>query len=222
MAAPIAHIFLAIQMLAGPFNGLYNEKDFIVGTSFPDIRYLKVVARTKTHFTNVTLQDILQERNSFKAGMLFHSLVDETREIYVAKNKLYEKIPHFRFSTQALKFAEDQILRSQCDITKYHTYFDDIIDIEKTYGVDQGHINRWHTFLQDYFKTNYSGHDLMLKYFDLSEPHAWCLKRWIFSWLHGHKIQKTMSLVTENEHFGKNILDFYVNFSNRFNKQATL
>lgn len=43
MAAPIAHVFLAVQMLAGPFKGLFNEKEFIVGASFPDIQYLKVV-----------------------------------------------------------------------------------------------------------------------------------------------------------------------------------
>src|SRR5438132_13939173 len=106
MAAPIAHIFLAVQMLAGPFHGLFDEKEFIVGTSFPDIRYLKVVSREETHFSHVTLEDIVQETDSFKAGMLFHSFVDEQREAYIIAHGFYGKIPSFRFTTQSLKFAE--------------------------------------------------------------------------------------------------------------------
>ncbi len=96
MAAPIAHIFLAVQMLLGPLQGLFNEQEFILGTSFPDIRYLKVVQRADTHFTHVTLQDVLQEKSSFKAGMIFHSFVDEQREAYVVKNHFYKKFPSFR------------------------------------------------------------------------------------------------------------------------------
>ena len=109
-------------------------KEFIFGTSFPDIRYLKVVSRTETHFTNVSLQDILQEKNSFKAGMVFHSFVDERREAYVVENHFYKKIPNFKFSSQSLKFAEDEILKSYLDIFKYHAYFDAILAIGKAYA----------------------------------------------------------------------------------------
>jgi len=215
MAAPITHIFLATLMLAGPLKDLFDEKEFILGTSFPDIRYLKVVARTDTHFTNVSLQDILQEKNSFKAGMLFHSFVDEQREAWVIKNNFYQKIPNFKFSAQALKFAEDEILKSQFDITKYQAYFDDILPIEKTYDINETHIRTWHTFLQDYFKDKFSGRDLIMHYFDFNEPNAWFIKRWFFSWFYARKIQRTISQIVNNKQTKKLILDFYINFVNQ-------
>jgi hypothetical protein len=88
MAAPIAHIFLAVQILVGPFKVMSHEKEFIIGTSFPDIRYLKVIERAETHFENVTLNDIKKETNSFKAGMLFHSFVDQKREEYMVVHRV--------------------------------------------------------------------------------------------------------------------------------------
>lgn len=220
MAAPIAHIFLAVQLLAGPCKGLFNEKEFIVGTSFPDIRYLKVVERTETHFTNVTLQDILKEKDSFKAGMMFHSFVDEQREAYVVKNHLYDKIPAFRFTSQSLKFAEDELLKPRFHSIQYSGYFDDILDAEKAYGIDEQHIRVWHTLLQGYLKSEYSGHNFMMKYFDLNQPNAWLIKRWIFSWLYARKVQKTISFITHDTYLPDLLLDFYRHFVEKIATQG--
>ncbi len=216
MAAPIAHIFLAVQMLLGPFKGLFNEIEFIIGTSFPDIRYLKVVERTETHFFNVTLYDILQEKDSFKAGMMFHSFVDEQREAYIVKHNFYEIIPNFRFRTQALKFAEDEILKGMFDISRYSVYFNEILDQEKSWNIDEIHIKNWHLFLKEYFNGAYSGKDLMMKYFDLNEPEAWFIKRWIFSWFYARKINKTMSLIINNKQAKNLILDFYITVGDNY------
>src|SRR5438552_12343909 len=123
MAAPIAHIFLALEMLTGPFSGLFNEREFIIGTSFPDIRYLNVIDREKTHLSHVTLEEILQEPDSFKAGMLFHSFVDEQREKYIVAHGFYGELPSFIFITQVLKFAEDIILKHYFTIAPYVSYF---------------------------------------------------------------------------------------------------
>jgi hypothetical protein len=215
MAAPIAHIFLAKQMLAGPFKGFFDEKEFIIGTSFPDIRYLKVVPRTKTHISHVLLKDILLETNSFKAGVLFHSLVDEQREAYVVANRLYEKMPEFRFTSQSLKFAEDELLKTRFDIAYYQSFFDTILEREKDYNIDEKHIQSWHGFLQEYFNGSYSGKDLIMKYFDLNEPNAWFIKRWVFSRFYARKMYKTMSVALHNEQIRKVLLDFYLNFAER-------
>jgi hypothetical protein len=215
MAAPIAHIFLAKQMLAGPFKGFFDEKEFIIGTSFPDIRYLKVVPRTKTHIAHILLKDILLETNSFKAGVLFHSLVDEQREAFVVANRLYDKMPEFRFTSQSLKFAEDELLKNRFDIAYYQSYFDTVLDREKDYNIDEKHIAMWHTFLQEYFNGDYSGKDLFMKYFDLNEPNAWFIKRWFFARFYARKMHQAMAAVLNNEQTKKLILDFYLHFAER-------
>lgn len=212
MAAPIAHIFLAVQMLSGPLKGIFDEKEFIIGTSFPDIRYLKVVERTETHVQHVTLQDIFKEKDSFKAGLLFHSFVDEQRETYMIRHNVYQKLPQFRFSSQSLKFAEDELLKAHFDIAHYGNYFDDILDAETMYGIDVQHIRAWHTFLQGYCNGDYSGQDLIMQYFDLNEPDAWFIKRWLFAWFYARKMSHTMSLVIDTKETRDLILNFYLDF----------
>jgi len=216
MAAPIAHIFLALQMLSGPFKGLFNEKEFLVGTSFPDIRYLKVIEREKTHFSRVALTDIIREKDSFRAGVLFHSFVDEKREEYVVKNGFYEKIPDFKFSSQSLKFAEDVILKNHFDITPYIAYFDGILEQETQCNIAAEHIKSWHFFLQEYFRGRYSEKELILKYFDFNEPNSWRIKRWIFSWIYSEKVRRAMFAIIHNQQIHDLVLRFYMNFRNDF------
>jgi hypothetical protein len=213
MAAPIAHVFLAIQFLAGPLQNMFNEEEFIVGTSFPDIRYLKVIGREETHFKDVSLQDIKKETNSFKAGMLFHSFVDEKREEYIVRNHFYEKVPNFRFTSQSLKFAEDQILMDYFDIKKYQSYFNKIYPEERFYKISDENLRSWHNFLQGYFDGSITGRDLLMKYFDLNEPNAWPLKRWFFSWFYARSIEQAISTILHDEEAKKLILDFYLNFT---------
>jgi|SRR5579859_968144 len=212
MAAPIAHIFLAVHMLAGPLHNLFDEKEFIRGTSFPDIRYLKCVERAQTHFENVTLDDVKKEKNSFKAGMLFHSFVDEQREKYIVEHKIYDKLPQFRFTTQALKFAEDKLLMSLFNIQKYKSYFDGLIDAERAYNISDEHIKMWHTFLQKYFNGSLSTHDLMMNYFDINEPDAWSIKRWFFSWYYARKINAVIENIVKDNEIKEPLLRFYLNF----------
>lgn len=216
MAAPWAHIFLAILMLNGLFKGLFNEKEFIIGTSFPDIRYLKVVERAETHVTNVSIEDIMREKNSFRAGLLFHSFVDQVREKYMVELGLYELLPSFRFVTQSLKFAKDQILRSVCDASLYVDHFDEILPDERAYGIDEHHLKLWHRFLQNYLSGDYSIDDIIMKYFDLHEPDAWAIKRWFFSWFYARKIKRTITLIKKNRQMRQLLLDFYLNFSQRY------
>lgn len=217
MAAPIAHIFLAVQMLAGPLKH-FNEKEFIIGTSFPDIRYLNVIKRTQTHFENVKLADILKEKNSFKAGMLFHSFVDEQREKFIVEHKFYDKLPHFKFTSQSLKFAEDEILKSLFDISKYQSYFENILEDEKTFGIESDQIKNWHNFLQEYFKGHYTLKNLIMKYYDMHEPNSWAIKRWFFSFIYSRKIEKTISIILNSKESVDLILKFYLNFQKLITK----
>lgn len=217
MAAPIAHIYLAIQMLAGPLINLFNEKEFVVGTSFPDIRYLKVIQRNQTHYKNVTLDQIKNEKDSFKAGMLFHSFVDEKRERFVYKKKIYEKVPKFDYIMHALKFAEDQILLSIFDSKQYVSFFDEIIVQEKEYKIDEKDLRYWHNFLQDYFIGNISGRSMLMRYFDYIYPNAWQITRWGFSWLYGRKMERVIKNIENNKEVRDLFLDFYQHFSKIYN-----
>lgn len=216
MAAPIAHLFLAIQMLNGPFKGKFNEQEFLVGTSFPDIRYLKVVPRTETHFINVTLEDILQETDSFRAGMLFHSFVDEKREAFIVAHDLYNKISDFRFASQSLKFAEDEILREIFDVSVYQSLFDKLYPGEKGFNISARHVQCWHRFLQDYFDKKFSCKELIIKYFNLNEPNAWFIKRWLFSWFYARKMNQAISTLVNNSEVKELILKFYTTFVQTF------
>ena len=149
MAAPLAHILLAVQIL--PTMPDKDEKAFIIGTSFPDIRYLGCISREKTHLKNVTLDDIKKEKSSFKAGMMFHSLVDEVREKYMKNADVYKEIPKSMVTTQALKFNEDIILIDKLNnLDKYAHYFDDILPDELTL-VKAEYLNTWHKALKKYF-----------------------------------------------------------------------
>ena|SRR5258708_1521618 len=148
MAAPITHIVLANKVL----NDLpkVSRKDFFVGTSFPDIRYIRVIDRDKTHIKNVSLEDIKNE-TGFKAGFLLHSLVDKLREDYLNKNGLYNLIPKSGLATQAVKLFEDKILYDKLsDWSIVASYFKDVLPEEKEFPIQEESISKWHKILSDY------------------------------------------------------------------------
>lgn len=81
MATSITHVVFAQKV----FERFFSDKDkleFFIGTLFPDIRHLGVIARERTHFHNLTIEEI-QRKSSFMAGVMFHSLLDEVREAYI-------------------------------------------------------------------------------------------------------------------------------------------
>lgn len=152
MAAPIAHIFCALSLLSSNAIDIDNITDFIVGTSFPDIRYLGVIEREATHAHNVTWNDVTNAPTSFEKGRLLHCLLDEVREAFVVKHNLYEFIPDSPFPTQILKLYEDIILyemiKNWADIS---TCFDTILPEECAYGIKNNDIKTWHKLLKRYF-----------------------------------------------------------------------
>lgn len=90
MAAPITHLVLAEKIFDEDLS-LFDRKEFLLGTLFPDIRYLKTIDHDKTHFNNLKITD-LAGGNSFLAGAKFHSIVDDARGLY--EDIKYSKIVH--------------------------------------------------------------------------------------------------------------------------------
>lgn len=151
MALPITHIVLTEKIIDKFFKDK-NKKDFFVGTSFPDIRYLGVIDRSKTHYSNLSIND-LRSDESFLAGLKFHSILDETREKFILENNIYSLCPESKYITQSLKFLEDEIFYDHIkDWSVYIEYFNQVLECEKFYKIKQEYIIKWHKILQKYFQ----------------------------------------------------------------------
>ncbi|MFA7193622.1 MAG: hypothetical protein WC087_01765 [Candidatus Paceibacterota bacterium] len=152
MANQITHIVLAEKMSDELFKK-FDKESFLVGTVFPDIRYLKIIDREKTHLKGLSIKDVLDEENSFIAGLKYHSLVDEAREKYMVEKGIYSIVPDSKFITQAIKIYEDEILYSKVSDWNEVAKFLDKVLPEETQLVAQGEgVKMWHFLLQEYFK----------------------------------------------------------------------
>lgn len=157
MAGPITHIVLALKIMS-LLPATIDIPAFIVGTSFPDIRYIANLSRESTHIEPVSWERVINEPNSFKAGMLFHNLVDHVRidhfeGYFYDRNHLqhYSAI-YIKLFPMVLKIAEDNMLYSMNkDWQKIMGYFDIIYDEEKALCPDEAILKKWHLGLQNYF-----------------------------------------------------------------------
>jgi hypothetical protein len=151
MAAPITHIVLTDKIFDKFFKDK-SRKDFFIGTSFPDIRYLKVIDRDKTHYDGLSIAD-LENDESFLAGVKFHSILDHAREKYIVENNTYSLCPNSKYITQSLKTLEDEIFYQHIKDWTIHTeYLNEILQAEKDYGIDEKDLKKWHSLLQQYFQ----------------------------------------------------------------------
>lgn len=151
MAAPIAHIVCALALLNGGFIDVEDKSAFIIGTSFPDIRYLGVISRDQTHVKNVTWKDVKNAATSFEQGRLLHSLLDEEREKFVEHYNLYDLVSSERFRTHVLKFYEDIFLYETVkNWPEIAHYFDTVLQEESDYGIEGSDIVAWHNVLKHY------------------------------------------------------------------------
>lgn len=157
MAAEITHIVLAELAFNRLFKGK-NKRNFFIGNSFPDIRYLGVIRRDQTHFLGITLSEIVNEKSSFWRGMKFHSWVDQTRSMVIFSNpeiltleKGFSRPEHLRFHI-ALKLLEDEILYPKVsNWLEKISFLDNFLPEEESFDIPEEAIKRWHRILQDNF-----------------------------------------------------------------------
>lgn len=200
MAAPITHIVLSEKVFDKYFKDK-NLKEFIVGTSFPDIRYLGVIDRNKTHFSNLKMEEI-QRENSFMAGMMFHSFVDEIRENFVIKKGLYDHLSNSIFKTQGLKILEDKLLHIKINNwSKIVKYFEDIYPEEKEFGIEEDKIRQWHDAIKTAISKPPSDKDVR-KFISLIERPN----------IMAEEIINIMKEAEKNELVVQTINEFYKNF----------
>ena len=200
MAAPITHIVLADKLFERYFHGK-DKKDFYVGTSFPDIRYMGIIDREKTHFSNVKL-GILQSLSPFEAGLKFHSLVDKVREDFMKSKDVYALVPASPFTTQSLKFFEDKVLyEKRGDWNEITPYFKDATKDELSFGLKELDIEKWHKFLQIYFTIGPNDQNIRTFVAAISKPNE----------MAEEMIRLTKGM-EENAQLRKIVVDFYTNF----------
>ena len=150
-AGQVTHFYLADRYLAHkPKNYTEAERrSFMLGTLFPDIRYLAKIAREKTHEKNVTLEDVQQAASPFSAGMKFHSFVDLERIRLVREWKsldvLLGEVKEHRIAF--LKLLEDEILFDQTHFGDIAALFAQVLPEELASGIPPATVERWHHLL---------------------------------------------------------------------------
>ncbi len=151
MATPITHIVLANKL----YDRFFADKDkqnFLIGTSFPDIRYLGSIDRGQTHLDVTNIKEIIND-DAFMAGVKLHSYIDQSREEFITNRGIYDLYPPSGNTYTAIKLTEDEFLYDQ--ITDWNliiSYFDTILDEEIEFGVPKEDIKKWHQLLQHLFK----------------------------------------------------------------------
>ncbi|MCS5708168.1 hypothetical protein CC99x_004550 [Candidatus Berkiella cookevillensis] len=153
-SGPIMHAYLGIKWLEkyGIEYTPLQKRDFILGTLFPDIRYLGTISRSKTHIKTDSLQEVKAGKTPFEQGMRFHNYVDVTRARFLSRhaiNQEIQKLPAKHRGT-FVKLIEDQIAFSKADWESVKAYLAEIIKEEEAY-VDRSTITKWHMGLSFYF-----------------------------------------------------------------------
>lgn len=153
MASQITHILYGKKVLDLFLRDkVVDEKSFFIGTLFPDIRYLGVIDREKTHDFTPTVEGLRNINNSFELGMYTHSFVDFEREKTLERLGAYNVMEKTKLSSYAMKFIEDEITYDLIlDWNKYQAYLDEILE-EETRLVSKESVEKWHKLLQRYFQ----------------------------------------------------------------------
>lgn len=152
MASQIAHIVYGKKI----FNKLNlrsdNWTEFVIGTTFPDIRQLAKIKRNLLHKEKVNYEDVIKE-NPFETGLYVHSYVDGKREKYLKEEGAYNLIEFEPITVAAMKLVEDEMVYSRItnwpEISKY---YENVLD-EETKLVDKNIVKKWHVYLGKYISS---------------------------------------------------------------------
>lgn len=155
-AGPLSHLYYAQYWLNAQHPDISDHEKalFLKGTLFPDIRYLGVIHRSNTHKKHVALTHVqkLFKTDPFKAGMLFHSYLDEERTKFVEAYKISRHLRTIPKNVRDtfLKFLEDELLVDKTKVMDILFDLNTVAPQELTFGIDPHDVKRWHRYLQMY------------------------------------------------------------------------
>lgn len=154
MASQITHIPYGEKVLSLFLKDKpVDERKFYIGTVFPDIRYLKVIDRDKTHVANPSIEGLKEITNSFELGFYTHALIDKEREQTIKRLGFYNVLPSDRITTYAAKFLEDEIAYPLFkEWPKVISYLKSTLE-EEIVLVPKEAAAKWHEMLQNYFES---------------------------------------------------------------------
>ncbi len=152
MAAPVGHIVCALALLNSGTVDIADRAAFLVGTNFPDIRYISDIRRSTTHRTEGEgLRHVLEAETSFEAGRRFHVFVDRERERHMRDQDAYRFVKNGPLKTQMLKIVEDHIMFDKLkNVFDGNEIFKNIYDEERSYSVTEKELKTWHSMLITY------------------------------------------------------------------------
>lgn len=156
-SGPVSHAYLTYRFFEHfPKYTEEEKKAFMIGSLFADIRYLGEASRQKTHFDNITINDILKEKSPFMAGLKFHSWVDTVREEFVINYQMYHKLANLETANlfTFLKLAEDEVVFNTFDWQECCIWLKDIHPEELTWGMEEPTIRKWHNLVTFFFSNS--------------------------------------------------------------------
>lgn len=148
MASQIAHVVYG-KKVRGNFKLDLDWKSFVIGTTFPDIRQIAGIKRSRLHTKNTVLENT-PRKNSFEAGMYIHSYVDEKREKFLRSVDAYQILGDNPISIASAKLVEDEILYEKIDNWEEIIGFYDTVLEEETRLIKEIFVKKWHRLLKDY------------------------------------------------------------------------
>lgn len=148
-AGPMTHLWVAER-----FCEIHNITDprivqhILLGTEYPDIRYITKRARELTHPNVLDIYEVVKCDSPFEAGIRLHAWVDHIREAYVSP-EVYERITPYSEgrSSTLLKFLEEEMLADIYDGRRWSSYFNEVLEEEYSYA-EQSEIEKWHWIIQ--------------------------------------------------------------------------
>lgn len=167
---PFFHLAMAEKWLEMKNISKEEErKEFILGTLFPDIRYLKELTRRETHDPYPSLAKVESSSSLFEAGKIFHAWVDVIRECYLSRHQTYEKLSFLPPKQRGvfLKFLEDEFLFSKSSWQEEMRYLEGMSQ-DETQMASESSVKKWHFFLRKYLAESPSS---TLSFFCLSPIH---------------------------------------------------
>ena len=145
----MTHLYLGEKYCDAHHFSEEEKEAFLVGTLFPDIRYITHLPREQTHPPTSSLMEVREGQTPFEQGVHFHVWVDNVREEFAIQSGIYEKIIPYADGHPAtlLKFIEEEILGGFYDPLPYSYIFSTPFDEELLYATSQ-QVYKWHMMIQ--------------------------------------------------------------------------